>query len=1428
MKGSNTTVITNIDSQLNLNQSSPWTNDTSSVFLRPEFPNDVTPKSNNTGSLGLPDLLWGNIWAQQINVSKLGGLSPIRVSADIISADTIIANQFIGHGGNLTGIEFNDTTGTAILPNVTIEGDLEVAGNISAGANLSGLINCDQITGAFSDLCIIADSVLSPAEIKDQINASSFNSGSNLSITYDFGGHTWTFISAPKDINFNDLLGIPANVFRWEVSGPYLYNDSTTLFFNESVLNDTINRFVDPLINESGEPRFAWQTGTDVLYNNTGTTRVGINTSTPTQTLNVVGDANITGNLSVGTGTIVISEDGILFPDFSFQPTAAFPFSNGSDIWVKNILVNQSITVNGVEVCLANGTNCQNFTGVISGNLSALSFNVSQNTGRIDTINNTVNGLSVNVSDNLNSIQQLLLNDSENATNATFASTAQQSDNSTFSAGVNWEDITNKPLSFFDDSGLVQNDTTLLGNVSQLRDSLNELLINQTGNATNASFSWISFLSNNATFAGGVNWEDITNKPVDFFDDSGLVQNDTTLFGNVSDLRNSVNELLLNDSQNATNASFSFIALNSSYAGGVNWEDIVNIPPSVPFDDSALVENDSLFFINVSANLNSIQQLLLNQSENATNASFSWQSSFASNSSYAAGVNWEDIVNIPPQVPFDDSGLVQNDSLFFTNVSANLNSIQQLLLNYSENATNASFASVSLLSNNATFSGGVNWEDITNKPVDFFDDSGLVQNDTTLFGNVSSIRGDFLSLLANQSENATNASFADFSGNASYASSVNCHDILNHQADPCVDNDTVYDDSGLVQNDTLLFQLTGNNSGRIDFLNATAFSENSTNSSFSWLSNNASFAGGVNWNDITNIPPQVPFDDSGLVQNDTILFINVSDNRESILQLLLNHTENATNASFAWLAANASFAGEVNWFDITNIPNNLSNFTDTNTQKGTQGPYLYNDSITIFFNDTLLNSTIKDIVNSEGDWTTNDTRIYNWTNGTRLGLGTINPSGLFEIATTPVNQTFNETSTGPNVVLFYRFEEGNNGTTVSDSTSYANDGAITGTVTHQASKGGNGTGNYSILFGGTNDYITTPDFAGYNQTNDYTISFWYNNDGNNEIVFYKNFLSDASFYYAAENQAGKMCFYTETSSGVVKRRTTTSQDANVWQHYTIIKTGDTANIFVNGVNTSLQDCAINGEAGTTDLLLGVKPDLSDDSTSFLDEFIIQNQTINSSEALNIYDNGLQLINGTDQFNITSGGSKFSVSEEGHIFVTGISNRSVFDGDVQIKGNLIGGSPVKVVGGFRVVDGSVEINDGGLTVVDGETKFYNHVLVQEGNIDVVDNITAMNSLIGQEFIDLTPAYDKNKTEALKEVKEIKKILKEDGTLELNHSSLPDFVRKDITYFGEEIEGRSLGAMVTVLVEAVQALEEENALLKAEMCADDKKWSWCPDK
>ncbi len=124
-------------------------------------------------------------------------------------------------------------------------------------------------------------------------------------------------------------------------------------------------------------------------------------------------------------------------------------------------------------------------------------------------------------------------------------------------------------------------------------------------------------------------------------------------------------------------------------------------------------------------------------------------------------------------------------------------------------------------------------------------------------------------------------------------------------------------------------------------------------------------------------------------------------------------------------------------------------------------------------------------------------------------------------------------------------------------------------------------------------------------------------------------------------------------------------------------------------------------------------------------------------------------------------------------------------------------------------------------------------ILDGNLWVNDNVSADN------YLDHTPAYSGTPQEALAELTNINSFIDVNGSTNINHSSLPEFMRADYedysqgncekvckfddfineTVCSEECDiimeiktGRNIGSTVTMTVESIKALKEENQALK----------------
>lgn len=205
-----------------------------------------------------------------------------------------------------------------------------------------GDVNTSDLTDASITSAKIADSTIVDADISDTTNLTL-----GEQITFTFGEVIDNiidgFIRITGGLNVTNNVEVGGNLTATYFigNGSQLTDVIAADSINGTELADTIT--LDSNMNVVGAN---FSVNTSDLFVDTSTGRVGIGTSSPLQALSVIGNANITGNTTVG-GT--------------------------------------SLTVNGTEVCLADGTNCQNVSlGFF------VNFTSTKTTGNIT--NSTLNG----------------------------------------------------------------------------------------------------------------------------------------------------------------------------------------------------------------------------------------------------------------------------------------------------------------------------------------------------------------------------------------------------------------------------------------------------------------------------------------------------------------------------------------------------------------------------------------------------------------------------------------------------------------------------------------------------------------------------------------------------------------------------------------------------------------------------------------------------------------------------------------------------------------------------------------------------------------------------------------------------------------------------------------------------------------------------
>ena len=237
----------------------------------------ILPSIDDTFDLGNGSLRWrnlnlsgdlevlGNIYGEMPNAFKLGNYS----------------DEYSSTGfkiGNLSSL------GTV---NINTSGSINVSGNIT----FSQLLNCDTInTDANGVLTCGSDA----GESGEVVNSTAWNrTGTNI-ILANNGDNVGigTFSPAVKlvvigNANISDSLNVTNTV-----QAGYFVGDGSLL----------------ENLPSSGGITSVWNSSGTNVYLNDSTAKVGIGTSSPTQKLTVVGNANITGNLSIGNGTFFYNQ----------------------------------------------------------------------------------------------------------------------------------------------------------------------------------------------------------------------------------------------------------------------------------------------------------------------------------------------------------------------------------------------------------------------------------------------------------------------------------------------------------------------------------------------------------------------------------------------------------------------------------------------------------------------------------------------------------------------------------------------------------------------------------------------------------------------------------------------------------------------------------------------------------------------------------------------------------------------------------------------------------------------------------------------------------------------------------------------------------------------------------------------------------------
>jgi hypothetical protein len=299
----------------------------------------------------------------------------------------------------------------------------------------------------------------------------------------------------------------------------------------------------------------------------------------------------------------------------------------------------------------------------------------------------------------------------------------------------------------------------------------------------------------------------------------------------------------------------------------------------------------------------------------------------------------------------------------------------------------------------------------------------------------------------------------------------------------------------------------------------------------------------------------------------------------------------------------------------TTIGENWTACTTPNDE-GEDGVQLCPSGLITLTNPAIVNTIVLNTTDVTTNLTTENLTLY---------VDVTNPKDL------PIKNITTWNVNGSPLTLFHMPFEKINGSSVNnirDYSNFGNNGKITneilGNATWNGTGGFDGGGAYS--FDGVNDYISVPNGAATNLTTPFTISFWTKNDvtpsGNDFILSTVSSTAWADgygFYYTGSNTVR---FFVDTYTANFAQATLTTTD---WNHIVGRWNGSHIEIFVNGVNGSLDTFAGPMDITNTDLELSHGASKAYNIDGHIDDIIIWNMSLSDNQIVSLYKNRTDVI-----------------------------------------------------------------------------------------------------------------------------------------------------------------------------------------------------------
>lgn len=347
--------------------------------------------------------------------------------------------------------------------------------------------------------------------------------------------------------------------------------------------------------------------------------------------------------------------------------------------------------------------------------------------------------------------------------------------------------------------------------------------------------------------------------------------------------------------------------------------------------------------------------------------------------------------------------------------------------------------------------------------------------------------------------------------------------------------------------------------------------------------------------------------------------------------------------------------------------------------------------------------------------------------------------GTLTDITTPLSDGFfnvsfiTDLNPSDNVSLFIRFEEGS-GTNAEDISGNELNGTLRDGALFVGSKGFNNTGDFSVKFDGTNDWVQILDDPLIDfGTEDFSYAFWFNtsNAGQRQGLLSKRVTG------AGGGFAGYFAFIFEggdvvraglegTSGGVVSVDSLTNVSDSQWHHLAVThnRAGNII-IYIDGVNEAETSIVtVNGAMDNTlDIILGANNGIPPARIDFLegniDEVNMWNFTKTPEEILTIFENGLN-------FDITAIKLNFSTTlNTNNNYFLRLTEASMFNASVTVH-RYINDSDINTTNSTTqiLMGGTGDININGI-ILDGANaifRFFTNNLRLFSEIQLIEEVT----------------------------------------------------------------------------------------------------------